>query len=323
MSPDNTSNIADFHWLIDMIDTIEVGMIVLDNQDRVQVWNDFMENHSGMTATRVRGRSLFDVFPDLPADWLRRKMASARLLNTRMFSSWEQRPYLFRFRNSRPVTGTERFMYQNITISPLTNAQGDVQHVCLLIYDVTDAASGRQALERANRQLEALSQVDRLTGLLNRGTWETILIEELERHRRYGQDCALVMMDIDHFKQVNDVHGHLAGDEVLRMVANVFRECLRQVDIAGRYGGEEFALMLPETGNDGALLVCERLREAIEARSVTTLGGETLSVTVSLGVATVKASDRHHEEWLERADKALYEAKNTGRNRVVVSSLEC
>ena len=314
---DGFIDIRDFHWLMDMLETIEVGLVVLDRDYNIQVWNSFMENHSGRTATKVRERNLFELFPELPAQWLKRKVESVLLLNTRTFTSWEQRPYLFRFRNYRPITGAETFMYQNLTISPLASADGHLNHVCLIIYDVTDIASGRKALERANSQLQRLSQTDRLTGLLNRGAWENLLVAEFERYRRYQHECALIMFDIDHFKKVNDTWGHQAGDEVIRTTARILRDNLRQTDIGGRYGGEEFGVILPETTIKGAVTFCERVRQQIQDRTVQTTAGD-IRYTVSLGIAPLDGTLGNYTQWLENSDKALYYAKENGRNQVRV-----
>ena len=180
---DGMIDIREFHWLMDMLETIEVGLVVLDTDYRIQVWNGFMENHSGRTASRVKDQNLFEAFPELPAKWLKRKVESVLLLNTRTFTSWEQRPYLFRFRNYRPITGTETFMYQNMTISPVGQRRWQRQaglpdHLRCHRY----CRQPRKALERANSQLEKLSQTDRLTGLLNRGAWENLLVTEFERY---------------------------------------------------------------------------------------------------------------------------------------------
>jgi diguanylate cyclase (GGDEF)-like protein len=306
-----------FHWLVDMLESVEMGLVVLDLDYRVQVWNGFMENHSGITASRIQDKNLFEVFEDLPKNWLTRKVESVALLNTRAFTSWEQRPYLFRFRNTRPITGTEAFMYQNLTISPLTGPDGRIDKICLVIYDVTDVATGRMALERANEQLEKLSMTDRLTGLLNRGTWENLVDAEFERYRRYGHPTALVMFDIDHFKKVNDTWGHLPGDEVIKHTAGVMRSSLRQTDMAGRYGGEEFGIILPETNAEGAQTICERIRQIIADSVVATTAAD-IRYTVSIGVAPLTERPDNYMQWLEQADNALYEAKEGGRNKVVV-----
>ncbi|XKH01329.1 GGDEF domain-containing protein [Marinobacter nauticus] len=306
-----------FHWLVDMLESVEVGLVVLDLDFRVQAWNGFMENHSGITASQIREKVLFDTFPDIPEAWLKRKMDSVVMLNTRAFTSWEQRPYLFKFRNTRPITGTEEYMFQNLTISPLTNTNGQVDKVCLLIYDVTEFASSKRALERANEQLAKLSKTDRLTGLLNRGTWENLVDVEFGRYRRYGNPTSLVMFDIDHFKKVNDTHGHLAGDEVIRHAAQTTQDAIRHTDSAGRYGGEEFGIILPETDGDGAAIICDRIRMTIENSVVKTTVAD-IQYTISVGIAELDSQPENYMQWLQRADEALYEAKEGGRNRVVV-----
>ncbi|MGO1708982.1 MAG: sensor domain-containing diguanylate cyclase [Oleiphilaceae bacterium] len=306
-----------FHWLISMLESVEVGLVVLDLDFRVQAWNSFMENHSGITASKIRNRVLFELFPDIPEAWLTRKVDAVALLNTRAFTSWEQRPYLFQFRNTRPITGTEDYMYQNLTISPLTGSNGQVEKVCLMVYDVTDIATSKRPLERANEQLAKLSMTDRLTGLLNRGTWENLVDAEFERFRRYGQATCLVMFDIDFFKKVNDNHGHLAGDEVIKLTAETARSNLRQSDSIGRYGGEEFGIILPETDAEGARVICERIRESIE-QSVVHTSIAPIRCTISAGVSQLTDKPKNHMKWMQQADEALYTAKKGGRNRVVV-----
>ncbi|MEC9040545.1 MAG: diguanylate cyclase [Pseudomonadota bacterium] len=308
----------EFHWLMDMLESVEVGLVVLDLDFHVQAWNGFMEHHSGITASQIRDKVLFEVFPDIPEAWLTRKVDAVAMLNTRAFTSWEQRPYLFKFRNTRPITGTEAYMFQNLTISPITAPNGEVEKVCLLVYDVTEFASSKRALERANEQLAKLSMTDRLTGLLNRGTWENLVDAEYERFRRYGQATSLVMFDIDHFKPVNDTYGHLAGDEVIRHTAEVTRNNIRQSDSAGRYGGEEFGIILPETDAESARVICERIREAIENSTVSTTAGD-IRYTVSMGIAQLTETPENYMQWMQKADEALYKAKESGRNKVVIS----
>ncbi|NWN91767.1 diguanylate cyclase [Marinobacter adhaerens] len=305
------------HWMMDMLESVEVGLVVLDLEFRVHLWNGFMENHSGISANTIHNRVLFDLFPDIPRDWLTRKADAVALLNTRAFTSWEQRPYLFRFRNTRPITGTEDYMFQNLTISPLADANGNVEKLCLMVYDVTDIATNKRALERANAQLSRLSMTDRLTGLLNRATWENLVDAEFERFRRYGQNTSLVLFDIDAFKSVNDRYGHLAGDEVLRHIAITTKNLLRQSDSLGRYGGEEFGIILPETDVEGARTICERIREVIERSEVQTSAGR-IRYTISTGIAQLTQTPKNYMKWMQQADDALYAAKSSGRNRIVV-----
>ncbi len=310
-------DLNEFHWLIDMVQTIDVGLVVLDKDFTVKLWNGFMESHSGLPPSKVKERNLFESFPELSQDWLVHKVNTVFMLKTRSFMTWEQRPYLFRFKHYRPITGSEPDMYQNVTITPLISTDGNVNHVALIIYDVTEYASNRKALEKANAELEKLSRTDRLTELNNRGYWEECLLQEFRRFHRYHSTCSLVMFDIDHFKQVNDTYGHQAGDEVIREVARLLRENLRETDIGGRYGGEEFGVILSNTDAESAMAFCERLRKQIEAQEVV-YEELRIKVTVSLGISQADESTSGYTAWLEQADKALYASKQGGRNQTQI-----
>jgi PAS domain-containing protein len=136
--------IREFHWLMNIVQNLEVGLLVLDKENHIQVWNSFMESHSSKLSYEVKDRDLFELYPDLDRDWLERKLKMVRTLNNKAFISWEQRPYLFRFSNYRPITGTAPHMYQNVTIMPLPDFTGEVQHLAILIYDVTEQAISRE-----------------------------------------------------------------------------------------------------------------------------------------------------------------------------------
>ncbi len=136
-------DLLELHWLLDIVQCLDVGVLVLDREYRVEVWNSFMENHSGLGADQAQGRVLFELFPEIDRPWLERKVGTVLRLGTRAFSLWQQRPYLMRFKSYRPITGQADFMYQNLTILPLAAAQGRIEHLCLVIYDMTDAAVGQ------------------------------------------------------------------------------------------------------------------------------------------------------------------------------------
>jgi diguanylate cyclase (GGDEF)-like protein len=170
-----------------------------------------------------------------------------------------------------------------------------------------------------NDQLQKLSSTDRLTNLYNRGHWEEMLKLEFARHLRYGHNAALIMFDIDHFKRVNDTYGHPGGDKVIQCVADIVRDHIRDVDVCGRYGGEEFAILLPDTNKAGALILAERLRQAIEEVNVVH-EGQVIRFTISLGVADLALSANDHKALIEWADQALYTSKKAGRNQVTVRS---
>lgn len=308
-------SLSDFHWLLEVLQTIDVGMLVVDLEFNVVAWNGFMENHSGIAPQDALGRNLFSVFPDIPKDWFEHKSRTVIQLHNRAFTTWEQRPYVFKFKNNRPITGTAEFMYQNCTFIPVSNIRGQVESLCIIVYDVTDVAVSKMELQKANQQLKHLSRTDRLTSLFNRGYWEELLEAEFRRQQRTDRPTSLVLFDIDHFKPFNDAYGHTVGDDVIRMVAEVTRHTVRSTDLAGRYGGEEFGIILPDTPPQEAVQLAERLRERIEAMIVDS-HDQKLQVTISLGVAGYDSDLTDHNQWIDKADQALYLSKETGRNRV-------
>jgi len=305
----------ELHWLLAIVQSIDVGVVVLDREYRVDVWNTFMENRSGRMPEDARKQSFFELFPEVDEQWFRRKVENVATLGTPSFTIWEQRPYLLRFKNYQPITGLEDFMYQNTTLMPLKGLSGSIEQICLIIYDVTDVAINRRQLQTANQELQRLSSTDRLTGLFNRGHWEEMLRQDYARHRRYDRNAALVMFDIDHFKQINDNYGHQAGDAVIQQTAELIRQGMRDSDIAGRYGGEEFVVLLPDTDSEGAVTFAERLRQSIEAHEVIH-EGHRIRFTVSLGIADLSQPTGGYTQLIERADSAMYASKSAGRNQV-------
>ncbi|HTY04564.1 MAG TPA: sensor domain-containing diguanylate cyclase [Rhodocyclaceae bacterium] len=169
-------------------------------------------------------------------------------------------------------------------------------------------------------ELERQAHTDSLTGLLNRRHFLTLAEKELSRAERYGGPVAVLMMDIDHFKKINDTYGHQIGDEVLQRLAERCRLELRDIDAIGRMGGEEFAVLLPQTEADVALEVAERLRQVIAETAVPLDRGLPLHFTVSIGVAATRGAVPNIDTLLSQADDALYEAKDAGRNRIAVAA---
>ena len=186
----------------------------------------------------------------------------------------------------------------------------------LVAYPIVIGHATYRLARRVRRQtltLAALSSIDGLSGLLNRSHWEAVVAAEFQRCRRIGHASSLVMIDIDHFKSINDRHGHPAGDAVIRSVAWILRSVLRLHDVPGRYGGEEFGVVLPGTGIQGAEVLAERIRKRIESTVLET--AKSVRATASLGVAAFEPRDADHVDWIARADRALYMAKEAGRNR--------
>ena len=281
-----------------IVETAQEGIWQIDAEGRTTFANARMAEMLGCSVAAMQGKTLFD-FMDEEGQCLARER-----LERRRQGIAEQHDFRF-----RRLDGGE--IWTLLSTNPILDAQGCYAGALAMIIDISD----RKHMEETLRQL---ATHDALTGLFNRRYFFTLAERELERSQRYGHPLALLMLDLDHFKAVNDSRGHQAGDQVLRAVAGIIQTSLRQIDVVGRYGGEEFVVLLPETARMTALAVAKRLCTAVAAQSVE-LHGECLPITISIGVA-VGFGDAalNLEELLERADRALYAAKSTGRNRVVV-----
>ena len=189
------------------------------------------------------------------------------------------------------------------------------QHQPLRMIGIHTNITDRKLLEL---ELKHQAHIDYLTGISNRGYFMEQAEQELNRAVRYEKPLSICMLDIDFFKQVNDSHGHKVGDTVLKKLTAICQKTVREVDVIGRLGGEEFAILLPETGKEATTDAAERLRVAIANTKVPLEDGLSLSFTISIGVASLSSNDDNIDVLLNLADKALYEAKNSGRNKVCV-----
>ncbi|MEM5317361.1 diguanylate cyclase [Paraburkholderia sp. JHI869] len=298
-----------------VVERVGFGIFVVDREMNVLSWNRFMQDHSGVTAEDVIGRSIFERFPDLPRAWLTRKVESVFQLGSFAFSSWEQRPYLFQFDHDRPITGGVDYMQQDCTFMPLMRGR-DVIAVCVTISDVTHVSVMQREREEAVAKLREYADRDGLTGIANRRFFETRLADEFLRWQRYGGELSMLLFDLDHFKRINDEFGHVAGDTVLRSMAQRVSGVVRKQDVFGRFGGEEFALLLPCTPLDDALYVAEKIRRTIGDEPIE-VQGVIVPVTASVGAATARTGAPDYEGMINEADAALYTAKRQGRNRSV------
>ncbi len=210
------------------------------------------------------------------------------------------------------------FLRRSLTEPPLTKE--DMEFANTVIKAAASANQRRKLLETTiadNRRLEVLAHTDPLTEVLNRRALTERLVAEMERVKRYESTMSFLLIDLDHFKRVNDTHGHLVGDDVLMEVASLLQRAVRAVDVVARYGGEEFVIVLPETGVVGATAFAERIRELIESHAFTQVRGQPLRLTTSVGVACYPVPGVETvEDLFAAADQALYRAKAEGRNRV-------
>lgn len=203
--------------------------------------------------------------------------------------------------------GKQTMEYQ---IQPIFSALNQHEGWILSLRDISSECDER-------KHLTNLAYTDALTGLANRSNFMQTLENELQRFQRYGQNFALLLMDLDHFKKINDTYGHLAGDECLRHFSRLSQQFLREVDVIGRLGGEEFGALLPLADSNSAYAAAERLRRQIEQHSIWFEGKE-IKLTVSIGLARPVLGDEAPDQIIARADQALYSAKREGRNRILV-----
>jgi diguanylate cyclase (GGDEF)-like protein len=282
-----------------IVDELNVGIVLLDSEHRVQFINRAFRRSwrvpeamvtSELTFTRLicHGRSTeaYAGSPDRMDEYVTKQM--------NLIKTGEEGPLQIRF-----ADGT----VSQFRCKALPNGGR------LLTYgNVSELTHQADALEQ-------LASVDGMTGLNNRRNFMVLAESEWSRFKRYGRPLALLMIDIDLFKSVNDTYGHDAGDEVIKSVAEILQSHKRASDIVGRLGGEEFALILPEATLDRAASAGERFRQLVADR-VVTAGERSISVTISIGASVCHADTSGIDELLKQADVALYQAKRSGRNRV-------
>jgi diguanylate cyclase (GGDEF)-like protein/PAS domain S-box-containing protein len=285
-----------------VIDAAQAVVLVIDGDGRILRANAFAATVAGLTASELVGRDPLDAFFAPEA----RTAARALLQLARSQPSGDA--------GTMPLVtaaGEPREFAWFHSRLPGAGAEGSL--VLLVGRDMTER-------ERLFREVQRLSTTDPLTGLSNRRHFGAAAQLEVLRARRYGRPLAAVMVDLDHFKRVNDTHGHAAGDRVLVEVSGICLGLARKTDLKARLGGEEFCLLLPETTAESARVLAERLRTDIESLPFDA-EGRPFRVTASVGIAGY-APGEELEELLGRADRALYEAKESGRNRVVLALTE-
>jgi diguanylate cyclase (GGDEF)-like protein len=290
-------------------DMINIGLVVLDKDLKVHFWNRWMALHSGIDSEQIVGQNLFDLFPNLNEPKFLRNCRSVFAFGNFAFFSQKLHSYLFPF----PLTYSDKprfdYMQQSCTMGPIRDEDKQVRYIFLSVNDVTEVVNYEEQLIEINRK-------DALTGIFNRRFFAQKLQEEFIRGRRHNRPLSLIMIDIDHFKQVNDSYGHQVGDEVLKAFATRMQDRIRKTDMLARYGGEEFACLLPETSGESALLLAKDLCQIV-AEETWSCRDVNLQMTISIGIAEGRPEMADSEALLKKADDALYEAK-AGRNRAIL-----
>jgi diguanylate cyclase (GGDEF)-like protein/PAS domain S-box-containing protein len=280
-----------------LVNSVPGAFYVVDREGNYVTWNSYLNRLTGLGDEELRKRSsLLTIAED------DRPLAAAAMKQA--FESGYGQAELHVLTRDRGI----RLYFMTARRFRV----GDAEFLVGVGVDTTDRGA-------RIRELEQRASTDPLTRVPNRSHFLSLAAEEFARSRRYGHPLSLWMIDIDHFKAVNDTYGHHAGDVALQALGDISRQALRDWDVMGRMGGEEFAVLLPDTDTSQALLVAERLRQTIATTKVPVEPGTMTHLTISIGVATIRDDDGDVERLIDRADQALLEAKHTGRDKVCVA----
>jgi diguanylate cyclase (GGDEF)-like protein/PAS domain S-box-containing protein len=292
------TNRQKFFAIFDNVRDYAIYTITMDGV--IEEWNQSVQRYGGWLAADIQGRSMSLFFPQDDPD---RPRIDLLLAEAKRIGSVETEGWRLKRDGSR--------LWANSVITALPDENGTVQGYVVVSRDITER-------KRLEDDMKLLATVDPLTGAYNRRQGDALLAAEFSRRSRDGRPFAVLLLDIDHFKTINDRFGHPAGDAVLRSLVQACQTALRPIDMVVRWGGEEFLVVLPDTDAVAAMSAAERVRVALAATEVVIPDPSTIRFTVSMGVAVSQRDSPG--ELLRRADVALYTAKNGGRDRVVLAS---
>jgi diguanylate cyclase (GGDEF)-like protein/PAS domain S-box-containing protein len=291
----------------EILDNLYDGIFFVDKEGCITYWNKGATSLTGYSAADVKGRNYCDIFQ--PLDKQGRHLCESDSCPIR------------RVFDVSTLTEVEAYICHkeghllpiSIRIAPIR----EVGQQYVVAVEIHSSSSPRYAMRQRLEELQELAMHDPLTGIANRRFVEINLAARLEEFRRYGFDFSVLFIDADHFKNINDTHGHSIGDRILKMISATVANSLRSFDIIGRWGGEEFVVLLINTKKEDLYNLADRLRRLVEKSVLTLDSGETLKITVSIGATAAQQGDTV-DLLVERADKLMFESKRRGRNLVSV-----
>lgn len=274
------------------------GIYLLDREGMIRSWNRGAANITGYSEHEVLGRPFAALFNETS----QREGLPQRTLQFARANRHHKDEQPRRRKDGEELVAL-------CTLDAVREDSGELASFVEVFTDITEVKRREAALyQRATR--------DALTGLMNRGHFTEMAVQEIERARRFAEPLSVALLDLDHFKKVNDTYGHDAGDMTLVSFAQACQEFARKIDLVGRLGGEEFAILLPRANKEPAFEILQRLRLRVMESRIVSAAGKTFGVTVSIGLASLRPHTRDLRELLRNADAALYKAKREGRNRV-------
>jgi diguanylate cyclase (GGDEF)-like protein len=301
---------------LQLLNHLSIGIAIIDPELRFVYWNKWLAEHSLISDQAVEGRAILDVFPNLREIKFSQKLKQVFESGQPIFLKKKAHANPFPFYSGRSYIEKQLApMQQTVIISPLKDRHGITAQALITVFDISDWISNQKTLLESKEKMELLSQTDDLTQIPNRRNILDRLAVELRTHTRKKRPMSIAMLDIDHFKRINDDYGHQCGDMVLHETAQLMTMLLREYDWVGRYGGEEFLIILPEATSDQSLAICNRLRIALQDHAFRYEDRE-LHLTVSIGIAARGGAENiGADKLIAEADRCLYIAKETGRNR--------
>ncbi|QIZ77714.1 GGDEF domain-containing protein [Ferrimonas lipolytica] len=276
---------------------LQVGLMLLDSKQRLISWNQPLARYTGIAAVQAIGKTPKELLKRRAEQWVVNKL-ERKIVKSKLGKLWEEPNSVLLAEPWMKLGDVD--LYHEIS-----DGEGN-EYSAALVYGINALINENQLLHEANSRLKQQARLDSFTGLLEKTTWLGQVEQELGLSHQQGGQSTLMIMDFNGFKQINDNHGHVAGDKALKFVADLLKQNIRQQDLACRWGGDEFTLLLPNTETEDAQQIFQRFAAAVEQQAVQALGFE---VSLSVGLAPLSYQFRNPSDWINAADEGLYQAK--------------